>query len=101
MPALRLAPALGPLTGLAALVAMAVAAPLAATPAAGLKHLEGGSAHTRVDLITQCWRTPSGRHRCRTVYVNPNKIWNPDRYKVGSTAWWRAMDRQGRGGFRP
>jgi hypothetical protein len=55
---------------------------------------------TRVDLVTQCWRTPSGRHRCRTVYVNPAQSWDPNRYPVGSTEWWRAMDRRGSGGYR-
>lgn len=55
---------------------------------------------TRVDLVTQCWRTPSGRHRCRTVYVNPAIRWDPNRYPVGSTEWWRAMDRRGSGGYR-
>lgn len=55
---------------------------------------------TQIDLVTKCWRTSSGRERCRTFYVNPNKIWNPDRYRVGSTEWWRAMDRRGSGGYR-
>jgi hypothetical protein len=26
---------------------------------------------------------------------------NPDNFRYGSDAWWRAMDREGRGGFRP
>ncbi len=54
----------------------------------------------KIDLVTKCWETPSGRRRCRTVYVNPSKLWNPNRYPVGSTEWWRAMDRNGSGGYR-
>lgn len=54
----------------------------------------------KIDLVTKCWETPSGRRRCRTVYVNPSKLWNPNRYPVGSTDWWRAMDRNGSGGYR-
>jgi hypothetical protein len=26
---------------------------------------------------------------------------NPDNFRYGSDAWWRAMDREGRGGYRP
>lgn len=71
-----------------------------AAPAAGVGRLPVEPALTKVDLVTQCWRTPSGKRRCRTVYVNPARLWNPDRYPVGSTEWWRAMDQQGRGGYR-
>ncbi|MDX2205926.1 MAG: hypothetical protein NW223_24465 [Hyphomicrobiaceae bacterium] len=84
---------------LAVLAAGAIAGPALAAPA-GLTGLSAEPAVTKVDLVTKCWRTPSGRHRCRTVYVNPYRAWNPDRYPVGSTEWWRAMDRQGRGGYR-
>jgi hypothetical protein len=59
-----------------------------------------GSAVEKVELVTKCWETPSGRRRCRTVYVNPYKYNNPNRFPVGSTEWWRAMDRNGSGGYR-
>jgi hypothetical protein len=85
---------------LAILSAGAFAHPALAAPAGSLPGLSAPSAVTKVDLVTKCWRTPSGRHRCRTFYVNPYRAWNPDRYAVGSTEWWRAMDRQGRGGYR-
>lgn len=54
----------------------------------------------RVELVVKCWETPSGRRRCRTVYVNPYTYNNPNRFPVGSTEWWRAMDRNGSGGYR-
>lgn len=61
---------------------------------------EARSGVHKVDLVTKCWETRNGRRRCRVFYVNPAKLWNPDRYPVGSTEWWRAMDRSGRGGSR-
>ena len=60
----------------------------------------GGAVLEKVELVVKCWETPSGRRRCRTVYVNPYTYNNPKRYPVGSTEWWRAMDRNGSGGYR-
>lgn len=74
----------------------ASAAPLATrdlAPAAG-------SLVEKIDLVTKCWVTPRGFRRCRTFYVNPARLTNPNQFPTGSRAWWRAMDREGRGGFR-
>lgn len=90
LPAPVAALALGLLSGA---VSAAPAAP------AGLRGPQS-SALEKVDLVTKCWETPSGRRRCRTVYVNAYKYNNPNRYPVGSTEWWRAMDRNGSGGYR-
>lgn len=55
----------------------------------------------RVFLVRRCW-TRRGVAHCRWVdgRVMPYKWYDPNRYPTGSTAWWRAMDREGRGGFR-
>jgi len=86
--------------GIAAFASLALAAPASAAP--GLKTVApgAGSLADKVDLVTKCWETPSGRRRCRTVYVNSYKYNDPRRYPVGSTEWWRAMDRNGSGGYR-
>lgn len=77
------------------------ATPAAALSLGGIAAAPHGPAGVhKIDLVTKCWETPSGRRRCRTVYVNPSKLWNPNRYPVGSTEWWRAMDRNGSGGYR-
>ena len=58
------------------------------------------SAVEKIDLVTKCWVSPRGFRRCRTFYVNPARLTNPNQFRTGSKAWWRAMDREGRGGFR-
>ena len=85
----------------AALVSALFSGAASAAPAvpAGLR-AQQSLAVEKVDLVTKCWETPSGRRRCRTVYVNAYKHNNPNRYPVGSTEWWRAMDRNGSGGYR-
>lgn len=88
------------LAALAVLSACVFSGTAEAAPAGSIGKLSAGSEITKVDLVTKCWRTPSGKHRCRTVYVNPARLWDPNRYAVGSTEWWRAMDRQGLGGYR-
>jgi hypothetical protein len=85
--------------GSAAVVGFAASAASAA-PTLGAKAAQGGSLVDKVELVVKCWETPSGRRRCRTVYVNPYTYNDPRRYPVGSTEWWRAMDRNGSGGYR-
>jgi hypothetical protein len=84
------------LAGATSLATTASAAPL------GLGQSDAGtrSAIEKIELVTKCWETPSGRRRCKTFYVNAYKYNNPNRYPVGSTEWWRAMDRNGSGGYR-
>lgn len=92
------------LTGLAVgLAAYTLSGPALAGPVgpgARIAEAPAAAGLHKVDLVTRCWETRSGRRRCRVFYVNPHKLWNPDRYPVGSTEWWRAMDRAGRGGTR-
>lgn len=86
--------------GSAALVTLALSSAASAAPTLGAQRALGGSLVDKVELVVKCWETPSGRRRCRTVYVNPYKYNDPRRYPVGSTEWWRAMDRNGSGGYR-
>lgn len=55
----------------------------------------------RVLLVRKCW-TRRGVAHCRWVdgKVYPYRWYDPNRFRTGSSAWWRSMDREGRGGFR-
>lgn len=77
----------------------ASAAPLAPAPLSARAHT-GQDLH-QVLLVRRCW-TRRGVAHCRWVdgRVLPYKWYDPNRYPTGSSAWWRAMDREGRGGFR-
>lgn len=85
--------------GFAALAGLALSAPASAAPTLNVP-ARAGSLVDKVELVVTCRETRSGRRRCRTVYVNPYKYNNPNRHPVGSTEWWRAMDRNGSGGYR-
>lgn len=81
-------------------------APAAAAPGAGTAAPLAALAHSRSDvtpvlLVRKCW-TRRGVAHCRWIdgAVRPYRWWDPNRYPTGSTAWWRAMEREGRGGFR-
>jgi len=87
---------LAAIAGLAVAASSAFAAPIAPAPLQDA----APSVVERVELVFKCWETRSGRRRCRTVYVNPHQYNNPNRYPYGSTEWWRAMDRNGSGGYR-
>lgn len=75
------------------------AAPLAPAPLAA-EGRTNAELH-QVLLVRRCW-TRRGVAHCRWIdrRVMPYKWYDPNRYPTGSTAWWRAMDREGRGGFR-
>jgi hypothetical protein len=50
----------------------------------------------------RCWWRNGVRH-CRWVDGSVDLNFGtrlPETYAVGTTDWWRAMDREGRGGFR-
>jgi hypothetical protein len=93
----------------AAAAAICCAAPIAASaaPASNTGNMSGAAQHERavenVDTRRCWWR--EGRRYCRQVerrrdygvdfYIGRPR---PEDFPTGSTAWWRAMDYEGRGG---
>jgi hypothetical protein len=81
------------------------AAPLVANKAAP----DATASVERIDY-RQCWRRNGERH-CRMVREGGAGVYGyngysgyaarsqPENYRAGSTEWWRAMDREDRGGF--
>jgi hypothetical protein len=86
---------------------MATGLPLSAAGAASLAPAPlAAEGRTKAELhqvllVRRCW-TRRGVAHCRWIdqRVMPYKWYDPNRYPTGSKAWWRAMDREGRGGFR-
>lgn len=80
-------------------------------PASALSPLGGGSATDtdrgiqEVQAVQQCWWS-EGVRRCALVNGGPRVYGyrsyggtgRPTDYQFGSGGWWRAMDREGRGG---
>jgi hypothetical protein len=52
----------------------------------------------------RCWWRNGERHCSRARHVRPREYYpyygrpRPEEFRTGSTAWWRAMDEEGRGG---
>jgi hypothetical protein len=99
-----------PLLSFAVLAATAVLAlPAQAAPAAATRDAVARDAVSGVEPVAyrRCW-WDDGRRRCRWVegrrgyrtYGYGVGEGRPEDYRYGSTEWWRAMDREGRGGFR-
>ena len=92
--------------GAGGLVAFGAAA--AAAPAANLATLNASARQgSIVEKVARrdCWWRDGVRHCARRpinlgyvdLYVGRPR---PEAFRTGSAAWWRAMDYEGRGGFR-
>jgi hypothetical protein len=88
------------LLGAAGALALA-ALPLEAAPAVDAAALRA-EALVEAAAYRRCW-VSEGRRQCRWVeeriggYQSQER---PEAYATGSSQWWRAMDRESRGGFR-
>ncbi len=71
--------------GFLALAGLGFSMSASAAPSLGAAVPQPGALAEKVELVVKCWETPSGRRRCRTVYVNSYKYNDPRRYPVGST----------------
>ena len=78
--------------------AFAVTALLAGFAASTDASAQEGRKYRNYDRYDEYDRDRSDAHRIFRRLVPGYQARNPDNFRFGSDAWWRAMDREGRGG---